>query len=100
MVDRSWQGRALGAMESARSCGRLLGPLTGGWLLMFDLDKPIDRYCRTPFIVGALLCFVGAVLAFCIKKPPWRSLKRGCSRGPGRIAPPGIREAAAVLDRQ
>jgi MFS family permease len=69
MMDRSWQGRALGVMQSAGSVGRLLGPLLGGWLLMFDLAKPIAEYSRTPFLVGALLCFIGAILAFCVKKP-------------------------------
>jgi MFS family permease len=56
-------------MQSAGSTGRLLGPLLGGWLLMFDLRKPISEYGRTPFLVGALLCFIGAVFAFCIRKP-------------------------------
>ena len=69
MIEQSWQGRALGVMQSAGSTGRLLGPLLGGWLLMFDLGKPLTQYARTPFVVGALLCFVGAVLAFCLKKP-------------------------------
>jgi len=69
MIERSWQGRALGVMQSAGSTARLLGPLIGGWLLMFDLQKPIGEYGRTPFLVGALLCFIGAVLAFCVKKP-------------------------------
>jgi DHA1 family tetracycline resistance protein-like MFS transporter len=69
MVQRTWQGRALGVMQSAGSTGRLLGPLLGGWLLMFDLQKPLTEYGRTPFLVGALLCFVGALLAFCIRKP-------------------------------
>ena len=69
MIERSWQGRALGVMQSAGSTGRLLGPLIGGWLLMFDLRKPVAEYGRTPFLVGAFLCFVGALFAFCIKKP-------------------------------
>jgi multidrug resistance protein len=70
MIERSWQGRALGVMQSAGSTGRLLGPLLGGWLLMFDLRKPVAEYGRTPFLIGAFLCFIGALLAFCIKKPP------------------------------
>ena len=45
MIDRSWQGRALGLMQSAGSVGRLVGPLLGGWLLMFDLDQPLTRLC-------------------------------------------------------
>ncbi|HWM23977.1 MAG TPA: MFS transporter [Chthoniobacterales bacterium] len=69
MIDRSWQGRALGIMQSAGSAGRLLGPLLGGWLLTLDLKKPISEYGRTPFLVAALLCLVGAVLAFCLKRP-------------------------------
>jgi MFS transporter, DHA1 family, tetracycline resistance protein len=69
MVDRSWQGRALGVMQSAGSTARLLGPLLGGWLLMLDLEKPVIEYGRTPFFVSAFLCFIGAVLAFCVKKP-------------------------------
>jgi len=69
MIERSWQGRALGVMQSAGSTARLLGPLIGGWLLMFDLRKPIAEYGRTPFLVGAFLCLIGALLAFCVKKP-------------------------------
>lgn len=70
MIERTWQGRALGVMQSAGSTGRLIGPLIGGWLLMFDLQKPVVEYGRTPFLVGAFLCFIGALFAFCIKKPP------------------------------
>ena len=70
MIERTWQGRALGVMQSAGSTGRLIGPLLGGWLLMFDLQKPVAEYGRTPFLVGAAICFIGALFAFCIKKPP------------------------------
>jgi DHA1 family tetracycline resistance protein-like MFS transporter len=80
MVEQSWQGRAIGVMQSAGSTARLLGPLLGGWLLMFDLGKPLMVYGRTPFLVGALLCLVGAVLAFCVKKPAE-------DRSPADIAP-------------
>ena len=69
MVDRGWQGRALGIMQSAGSTGRLLGPLLGGWLLMFDLNKSASAYGRTPFLAGAFLCMIGALLAFWVKKP-------------------------------
>jgi MFS transporter, DHA1 family, tetracycline resistance protein len=70
MIERSWQGRALGVMQSAGSSARLIGPLIGGWLLMFDLQKPVAEYGRTPFLVGAFLCLIGTLFAFCIKKPP------------------------------
>ncbi len=69
MIERSWQGRALGVMQSAGSTGRLLGPLLGGFLLMLDLHKPVAHYGETPFYTAALLCLVGAALAFCLKKP-------------------------------
>ncbi len=48
MIDQSWQGRALGVMQSAGSVARLLGPLLGGSLLMLDLHRPIADYGRTP----------------------------------------------------
>jgi MFS family permease len=69
MIERSWQGRAMGVLQSSGSLARLLGPLLGGWLLMLDLAKPAAQYGRTPFLVGALLCFAGAILAFAISKP-------------------------------
>jgi multidrug resistance protein len=69
MIDRSWQGRALGVMQSAGSVGRLVGPLLGGWLLMFDLGKPITHYARTPFFAGAAILLIAFVLAFSVRKP-------------------------------
>jgi DHA1 family tetracycline resistance protein-like MFS transporter len=69
MIDRSWQGRALGVMQSAGSTARLLGPLLGGFLLMFDLNKPLRHYGESPFLAAAFLCLIGAVLAFCLKAP-------------------------------
>ncbi len=69
MIDRSWQGRALGVMQAAGSTARLLGPLLGGWLLMLDLQRPAGEYGRTPFFAGAALCLIAAGLAFCVRKP-------------------------------
>ncbi len=69
MVEQSWQGRALGMLQSAGSTARLLGPLLGGWLLTVDLAKPVARYGYTPFAAAACLCFIGAIFAFCVKKP-------------------------------
>ena len=70
MIDRSWQGRALGLMQSAGSVGRLVGPLLGGWLLMFDLSLPLSHYARTPFFTSAALLLVAFVLALSFRKPP------------------------------
>ena len=69
MIDRSWQGRALGVMQSAGSTARLLGPLLGGSLLMLDLHNPLAHYGETPFYAASFLCLVGTVLAFCLKRP-------------------------------
>lgn len=69
MIEPSWQGRALGVLQSAGSSARLLGPLLGGWLLTFDIRKPVEQYGYTPFLAGALLCFIGAIFAFCFNKP-------------------------------
>ena len=69
MIDRSWQGRALGLMQSAGSAGRLVGPLLGGWLLMFDLNRPLAHYARTPFFVSAAILLVAFALALGFRKP-------------------------------
>jgi multidrug resistance protein len=69
MIDRSWQGRAMGIMQSAGSVGRLVGPLLGGWLLMFDLGQPTAHYARTPFFAGAAILFLAFFLAFSVRKP-------------------------------
>jgi multidrug resistance protein len=69
MIDRSWQGRAMGVMQSAGSVGRLVGPLLGGWLLMFDLGQPVTHYARTPFFAAAAILFFAFVLAFNVRKP-------------------------------
>jgi len=69
MIDRSWQGRALGLMQSAGSVGRLVGPLLGGWLLMFDLGLPVTRYARTPFFASSVILLVAFALALSFRKP-------------------------------
>ena len=69
MIDRSWQGRALGLMQSAGSSGRLVGPLLGGWLLMFDLGLPFTRYARTPFFASAAILLVAFAIALSFRKP-------------------------------
>ncbi len=69
MIDRSYQGRALGLMQAAGSVGRLVGPLLGGWLLMFDLGLPVARYARTPLLVSGALLLVAFCLALTLRKP-------------------------------
>ena len=94
MIDRSWQGRALGLMQSAGSVGRLVGPLLGGWLLMFDLRFPIARYARTPLFASAGLLFVAFLLALSFRRPasrynttPSPPCKRMFSGAKERVAP-------------
>lgn len=57
-VDKRWQGRAAGLMQSSGALGRTVGPVLAGWLLHFDLGKSIDHYARTPFWIGAALLVV------------------------------------------
>jgi MFS transporter, DHA1 family, tetracycline resistance protein len=69
MIDRSWQGRALGLMQSAGSLGRLVGPLVAGWLLTFDLDRPLYHYARTPFFASGTVVLIAFALALTVRKP-------------------------------
>ena len=66
-VDSEWQGRALGLMQSAGSLARWIGPVIGGWLLHFDLNKDITYYAKTPFLAAAALLLVTFIL--CLKLP-------------------------------
>lgn len=69
MIDRTWQGRAMGVLQAAGSTARLLGPLLGGALLMWDLAKPVSQYGETPFYAAAGLALIAMALAFCLKPP-------------------------------
>jgi multidrug resistance protein len=71
-VDKSWQGRAMGLMQSAGSLGRTIGPVLAGWLLAFDLGGPLQHYARTPLWTGAVLLGVTFVLTLSLlkKAPP------------------------------
>jgi len=69
MIDRGWQGRALGLMQSAAALARLVGPLLGGWLLMFDLSRPLREYARTPLFASGAILLIAFVLALGFRKP-------------------------------
>jgi MFS family permease len=66
-VDAEWQGRALGILQSAGSLARWIGPVLGGWLLTFDLDKNIAAYAQTPFWAASGLLLLTFFL--CLKLP-------------------------------
>jgi len=66
-VDPEWQGRALGILQSAGSLGRWIGPVLGGWLLTFDLQKSQSAYAQTPFWAASGLLLITLVL--CLRLP-------------------------------
>ena len=68
MIDRAWQGRALGVMQSAGSLGRLIGPLLAGWLLTFDLGRPLNYYARTALFTSGAILLIAFALALTVKK--------------------------------
>ena len=69
MIDRGWQGRALALMQSAGSLGRLIGPLLAGWLLTFDLTRPLHEYARTPLLASGAILLIAFALALTVRKP-------------------------------
>jgi len=52
-ADAEWQGRALGVLQSAASLARWIGPVLGGWLLLFDEPGPVEDFARTPLWAGS-----------------------------------------------
>jgi len=66
-VDAEWQGRALGVLQSAGSLARWIGPVLGGWLLTFDLEKNIAAYAQTPFWAASGLLLLTFLL--CLRLP-------------------------------
>ncbi|MEI8294178.1 MAG: MFS transporter [bacterium] len=66
-VDAEWQGRALGILQSAGSLARWIGPVLGGWLLAFDLNKNIAAYAQTPFWAASGLLLLTFFL--CLRLP-------------------------------
>jgi len=67
-VDKRWQGRAMGLMQSSGSLGRTIGPALAGWLLHYDLGKDLSQYARTPLWVGAAMIGITFVLTLSILK--------------------------------
>lgn len=67
-VDKRWQGRAMGLMQSSGSLGRTIGPALAGWLLHFDLGKDITHYARTPFWTGAAFIGITFLLSLTLLK--------------------------------
>ncbi len=62
-ADASWQGRALGMMQSVGSLARFIGPVIAGWVLAFDAKRDKIFYGRTPFWVGAVLLLLAFIIS-------------------------------------
>lgn len=58
----SWQGRALGVMQSSGSLARWLGPMIAGLLLSAQLHRGSGVYALWPLLASAV-CLFAAVLA-------------------------------------
>jgi MFS transporter, DHA1 family, tetracycline resistance protein len=66
-VSAAWQGRVLGALQSAASLARIIGPALGGWLLMQDAHKHASRYGITPFWVSGVIMVVAFLIALTLR---------------------------------
>ena len=65
-VSAASQGRVLGLMQSAASVARIIGPVTGGWLLDHDAVHLASEFGRTPYWVGGGVMVVACCLAIAI----------------------------------
>jgi MFS family permease len=61
-AEASWQGRALGVMQSSGSLARWVGPMTAGLLLSAQLHRGSGVYALWPLLASAA-CLFAAVLA-------------------------------------
>ncbi len=62
------QGRVLGAMQSASSFARIIGPVLGGWMLNQDLLLRMQaHYGRAPYWTGGVIMLVACGLAISLK---------------------------------
>ena len=60
-VNKHWQGRVLGLMQASASLGRFVGPLLGGWLLIFNTRRT-PEFGKTPFWFSSALLAVSVIL--------------------------------------
>lgn len=70
-VSAAWQGRVLGAMQSAASLARIVGPVLGGWLLNRDLNNQVTAFGRTPYWTGGATMLVAFGLALSFRAKPF-----------------------------
>ena len=66
-VGTLFQGRVLGAMQSAASFARIIGPVLGGWLLDIDFSRSGSLMGAAPYWTGCLIALVSLVFASRLK---------------------------------
>ncbi len=66
-VNAAWQGRVLGALQSAASLARIIGPALGGWLLMQDAHLRASRYGISPFWVSGAIMVIAFFIALTLR---------------------------------
>ncbi len=65
-VEKNWQGRAMGLMQSCGSLGRFVGPMLAGWLLGVHAAE----YARTAFWTAGSILVVAFALTLGISASP------------------------------
>jgi multidrug resistance protein len=63
-AESTWQGRALGVMQSSGSLARWVGPMLAGLLLSAQLHRGSGAYALWPLLVSSA-CLFAAALAVC-----------------------------------
>lgn len=66
-ADASWQGRALGLMQSSGSLARTVGAVLGGYFLSFDKSKDVVRYAESPLFLSAAVLVVTFLILLAIR---------------------------------
>jgi multidrug resistance protein len=66
-VSAAAQGRVLGAMASAASLARIIGPVLGGWLLGRDAVDHAAHYGRSPYWTSGIIMLGAFLLAVAIR---------------------------------
>jgi multidrug resistance protein len=64
------QGRVIGAVQSAGSLGRVVGPSAGGFMLGWDRSGPALAYGNTPFLIGGIVMGVAFLLSLPLRRSP------------------------------
>lgn len=72
-AESSWQGRALGVMQSSGSLARWVGPMLAGVLLSSQLHRGSGAYALWPLLVSSACLFVAALTVSALAGRGFRS---------------------------